>query len=395
KKDSRKSSVKYQVEFPFNWLDLSGNTYAAPNAKLIYYPQYPEVRFSGYLRGSSVSMSQWMSPEKMGRAEGRWLILGTGNRKCTYGFLAVPNSRISAELLELSMMEMTKVFFKLLTTDGASQALSSKDLLLQKLTEIWQLGWVSGQRMHPNGDIKPYVARNGGGYTLESLLGISSNGLAGPDYHGWEVKQFGTTKGLKPTTLMDHSPNGGFYKTSGIKDFIAKYGYPDKSNKPDRLNFGGIHKCGVTSSLTGLTMVMQGFDIDSQNITNAGGSIALLDNNGEVAASWGFEKLMNHWKSKHSKAVFVPSVNRKFDGQLEYAFGQNIELGTGASFTTLLSSISAQYVYYDPGLKWENVSQVNSTTKARHPLRVKHQHLPMLYDNYEILDLAKSSNSSS
>jgi hypothetical protein len=387
KSRARKSDIKYQVGFPLKWVDIHGQLFDAPHAKLIYYPQYPEVRFSGFLKGSPVSMSQWMSPEKFGRAEDRWLILATGAQNFTYGFLATPKSRITYDLSLATMIQITSVFCKIANAGATTKVQSSKDLLLNKLVIIQDMGWVAGKRMHPDLSIRPYTASNGGGYTLEALLEIPSNAIAEPDFHGWEVKQFGTTKGITPTTLMDHSPNGGYYQKNGIKAFISKYGYPDKSGKPDRLNFGGIHKFGHTTLITGLTMLMHGFDPITQDITDANGFISLVDEHGNIAASWSFSKLMDHWKRKHAKAAFIPSIKRLEQGVIQYSFGHLIELGTGASFSKLLASIHSQFVYYDPGLKWENMSTANSKAKARHPIRVKHKHLATLYDRYEIVNL--------
>ena len=47
-----------------DWLTPSGELLSAPNAKIIHYPQFPETRFSGFLLGSKVDISEWMSPDK-------------------------------------------------------------------------------------------------------------------------------------------------------------------------------------------------------------------------------------------------------------------------------------------------------------------------------------------
>ena len=41
----------FKAELLFSWLLPDGTVVAAPGAKLILYPQYPEVRFSGFLQG--------------------------------------------------------------------------------------------------------------------------------------------------------------------------------------------------------------------------------------------------------------------------------------------------------------------------------------------------------
>ncbi|MEK7781186.1 MAG: hypothetical protein AAB370_06775 [Verrucomicrobiota bacterium] len=39
--------------------------------------------------------------------------------------------------------------------------------------------------------------------------------------------------------MMTPEPDGGFYKDADEASFIRKFGYADKHDKPDRLNFGG------------------------------------------------------------------------------------------------------------------------------------------------------------
>ena len=47
--DPDNSTLKAALDF--EWLDSDGGRHPAPNAQLVLYPQYPEVRFSGFLRG--------------------------------------------------------------------------------------------------------------------------------------------------------------------------------------------------------------------------------------------------------------------------------------------------------------------------------------------------------
>jgi hypothetical protein len=41
----------FVAEIDFTWLTATGSRHPAPSAKLILYPQYPKVRFSGFLAG--------------------------------------------------------------------------------------------------------------------------------------------------------------------------------------------------------------------------------------------------------------------------------------------------------------------------------------------------------
>ena len=107
---NNKRKIKYQASVNIIWLDAEGHTYPAPNSKLIYYPQYPEVRFSGFLKGSSVNASRWMDPNQEGRAEGRWLILGVAVDETVYAYLATPESLLSKELEKTELFEANSVF---------------------------------------------------------------------------------------------------------------------------------------------------------------------------------------------------------------------------------------------------------------------------------------------
>lgn len=56
----------------FWWLNDDGESVRAPHAQLILYPQYPEVRMSGFLKGCAASPGALMSS----RTAGRILFLG-------------------------------------------------------------------------------------------------------------------------------------------------------------------------------------------------------------------------------------------------------------------------------------------------------------------------------
>ncbi len=391
KLSDKKRKIKYQATLNLSWVDADGSTFKAPHSKLIYYPQYPEVRFSGFLRGSKVNISKWMAPEKKGRSEGRWLILGVSTNGAIYAYLATPESNLSKELANTNFIEVSSIFWKL-DEKYTTQHASTRDALISKLLQIHQMGWIPSQRLNSERNIIPYKALNGGGYTLEAKLGISPNGIAEPDYLGWEVKQFGVTSfprtGSKPTTLMTPEPNGGFYKESGATEFVRTYGYPDKNGKVDRLNFGGKHIVEKRQNLTGLTLQLIGFDPDTSSITDAQGSIALMDSADNITASWSFAKLMDHWKCKHSQAVYIPCLKRKLEsGLIEYHYGNDVELGTGTNFEMILSAMQLGTVFYDPGIKLEYASSDKPKIKRRNQFRVSHKNIDSLYKKFDFVDV--------
>jgi hypothetical protein len=390
KNSDLKRRIKYQVPMDLTWIDADGEVYAAPHAKLIFYPQYPEVRFSGFLKGSKVEASDWMDPYKRGRSLDRWLVFGVSPSNTIYAYLVTPDCALSDELNESNLLDIGSVFRKVDTNNtGVTNARSA---LLAKLLEIHLMGWISGQQRKNDGSIVPSAASNAGGYTLESMLGIIPNGSAEPDYLGWEVKQFGVSgfpqKGARPTTLLTPEPDGGYYQEYGSASFVRKFGYPDKSGKPDRLNFGGRHFAGAICKTTNLTMTIDGFDLENNKITDAAGIVSLRSEGGLNAASWSFPKLMGHWKKKHSLAVYVPCILRKSSvGNREYYYGNTVELGIGTDFELFLSAMVDKSTYYDPGIKLEYASTDKAKLKPRSQFRINHKNIPKLYKNYEYVDL--------
>ena len=102
--------------------------------------------------------------------------------------------------------------------------------MLAELRRIYQLQWINSQKLNARGKKQPYAARNGGGLTLEAELGVAPNSYAGPDFMGWEIKQYGVTDFEKfrpksPVTLMTPEPTGGFYRDEGVAAFLHLYGY--------------------------------------------------------------------------------------------------------------------------------------------------------------------------
>ena len=239
--------------------------------------------------------------------------------------------------------------------------------------------------------MKPCTAPQCGGFTLEAELGIPKNCDAEPDFLGWEVKQFAVEdferiESAKPITMMTPEPDGGFYKVADVAAFIRKFGYADKNDKPDRQNFGGRHVVGVRCPPTGSTMRLAGFDAATGKITDANGTIALVSDAGEVAASWSFRKILEHWSHKHAKAVYVPS-KRQTEPHWQYAYGQKVRLAQRTDSLRLLRAFAAGAVYYDPGIKLENASTERAKSKKRSQFRVASRNITALYETVETVEV--------
>ena len=394
-KKTGRVEIKYTNNLDFTWIDAEGAAFTAPRTKLIYYPQYPEVRLSGFLQGCDVGMEGWMDPYKRGRSLHRFLIIGVNRIGRAFGYLAIPGSRISAEIISYPQQEASGTVSQLLhhfNIGGiTAPTLQSKSILLAELKRIHLMGFIRGKKLQSDLTSKPYSAANGGGFTLEAELGIVPNGSAKPDYLGWEIKQFGVPKWRntysKAITLLTPEPNLGEYKDHSLEWFLRKYGY-SSTTKPDRWDFNGTHRFQTKHSKTNLTLDIDGFDLTTRKITKADGKLSFIAPNGAEAATWSFPKLMEHWTTKHSKAVYIPSIKqRQVQGDLSYHYGNQIRICEGTSFELFLSAFADNLLYLDPAIKLENMSTTKTPKKKRNQFRVKWTHLVDLYQNVNDLTI--------
>jgi len=265
------------------------------------------------------------------------------------------------------------------------------------LRRVHDLGWIDSKQLDSDGQLKPCTAPQCGGFTLEAELGIAKNSsgevLAHGHHLGWEVEQFAVEdferiESAKPITMMTPEPEcwrtatSGFYKDADVASFIRKFGYADKNDKPDRLNFGGRHVVGQRCPPTGLTMQLVGFNAATGKITDANGKIALVSDADEVAASWSFKKILEHWAHKHAQAVYVPS-KRQTEPNWQYAYGHKVRLAQGTDSLRLLRAFASGAVYYDPGIKLENASTAQAKSKKRSQFRVASKNITALYETVE------------
>lgn len=374
-KDRFKASVR------FSWITETGKLVPAPSTQLVLYPKYPEVRLSGFLKGCPVAPSDLMAS----RLEGRLLFMSVSANGEVISYAASGQSVLASEFNRLHNLKMHGVFQVIEIVAGQI----NRERLLYEMLRIHNMGWIQSKRLDKFKEIKPCLSPNCGGYTLEAELGITPNGYSEPDFMGYEIKQFHASNfsrfGSEVITLMTPEPTSGFYVDSGVEEFIRKYGYKDKLGRPDRMNFGGIHKVGNTNPLTSLKLDLAGFDVTTNKITSVDGRISLIDKHGDEAASWSFASLLSHWNRKHNLACYVPSQSIKTP-VLHYRYGNNLIIGNGTNFIFFLNQMHTGNVYYDPGIKLENAS-TEPTTKRRSQFRIKSGNIRNLYYTTEMVDL--------
>jgi hypothetical protein len=382
--ESGKSNSIFKAKLDFGWMQESGEIAPAPGAQLILYPQYPEVRFSGFLRGCNAPPSSLMRL----RAQGRVLFLGVSVREQVLGFVIGADTPAAKEYSARFPVPTIGVFTELPLPHVMSE-LATRIALLRELRRISNAGWIDSKQLGNDGLILPCTAPQCGGFTLEAELGIPKNSKSGPDFHGWEVKQHNVSNFNRiqsgPITLMTPEPNGGYYKEEGPIAFVRKFGYPDKRGRPDRINFGGIHKAGVRHDSTHLTLRLLGYDTAKHAITDAGGAIELVADSGAVAASWNFAGLLKHWTRKHARAVYVPSQCQN-QPRRQYRYGSKVRLAMRTDFLKFLKAMADGAIYYDPGIKVEGASKV-AKVKRRSQFRVSSRDIPRLYEAVELVNL--------
>ncbi|MDP0490180.1 MAG: MvaI/BcnI family restriction endonuclease [Verrucomicrobiota bacterium JB023] len=396
--ENTKKGPSFKAKMDFGWLDFDGVVHPAPNAQLILYAQYPEVRFSGFLQGCCNGPNNLMldrkrsaqaGKEKQSQMRGRVLFLGVTDDQKVIGFVSAGGSTISKEFDGSDFFQDRLVFFHIPLPDTIDPH-QSKDQLRSRLRDIYMKKWIASKQLSGDGSVDPCNAPNCGGLTLEAELGIPKNSDATPDFLGWELKQHRVSNLNRPSsggaiTLMTPEPTGGFYRSDGVEAFVRKFGYPDQQGRQDRLNFGGVHKIGEPQVRTKLSLSLRGFDSAEKKLVDAEGAIELVAQNDEVAASWQFASVLEHWSRKHSNAAYVPSMSRKNIG-LEYRYGRFVRFAESTSSILLLTALSEGFVYYDPGIKLEN-SSTKPRVKRRSQFRIASKNIKQIYHNLEEVDL--------
>lgn len=376
--EERGRDSTYKAKLNFHWIGEDFSEHAK-GAQIIMYPQYPEVRLSGFLRGCSHAPNEHLRPTPKGSRQfnngpdGRILFFGTTSNGETLAYLACAGSALAKEFLHNSaqgMYRQDSVFFvlPLLGQD-------SRTILLGKLSEIRKSGWIPSVRLNKAGLVMPYKARNGGGYTLEAFLGIKPNGRSEPDFMGWEIKAYSGNR----VTLMTPEPDGGMYGNQGVEAFVRKYGSPSGN---DTLYFTGTHRVNNRNSKTGLTLTVRGFNPARKVIEDVGGAVELLTDTGRCAAAWSFSNLMIRWNKKHAQAAYVRYESGKAAAPA-YRYLSPVLLGEGTDFSRCLTALHTGLVILDPGSKVVNTSTPKSSVKARSQFRMSLPHLGALYQRFE------------
>ena len=373
----------------FWWLNDDGESVRAPHAQLILYPQYPEVRMSGFLKGCAASPGALMSS----RTAGRILFLGITEGGRIFGWLEDAGSAIANEAMQWietgEVHRLSPVFVEIPLQPAAS---SSRDILCYKLLEICQTGWIASFRLGAHGEYIPYGAVNGAGYTLEGMFGITPNGIPLPDFLDWELKACTTSRWPRLNesariTLMTPELTTGLY-TRDLEQFRERYAI---SKGEGVFYFTGTRRAGEHREDDRLFLEVRGI-VGGKIVDPAGAGIFLIDEqNGEIAAGWTATGLLEHWKHKHGHTAYVPCEKKNEDGNTFYRYSHVVRLGEGADFSLILQAIASGNIYHDPGVKFTRRLNGTWQTHRRNQFRTTAGKICNLYKRCEDVDLLASS----
>lgn len=357
-----KSIVEHAIDF--YWIEDGKAPASAPNAKVIDYFQYPEMRFSGFL-SSCVNPPDSLRRDKQDEYGRRVLIIGIADQKVYGTVLTDKTSNLVDEILAAPTWKLHEMF-KHLKTQSSSDKSINPDKLLEELKSIGSKSQYESQILRTAGGItEPFRGTQGAGWTLEALLGIPRNSSGLPDKYGFELKAFLSTT----ITLMTPEPNFGYRYENGLTAFLQKFGWAGTKNDGSQ-RFNGKHNTLGVYKKSGLKLEIENWDNATNSPTGTGiPNILLIDpKTNEIAAGWSFEKIAEKWGRKHAGAMYVTAHKyKKEPGPLasHYSFGPEVYSGLGTSALLLLKAIGSGIVYLDPGDRVNAAGEEKKRTQWR------------------------------
>lgn len=343
KRRSAAGRPKLEAVPDFAWLDARGTRHDAPGTRIIDYFQYPEVRLSGFLKGCAAAPDA-LRRERLGHYGQRILVMGTAADGKVLGLvLTERDDAVVNGFPELPPAGAGGVL-RVLAVDG-TPGTDPAELLKAEITAIIRAGW-HRSRINRGGVVMPFTGSQGGGYTLEALLGVAANGNKEPDRHGFEIKSFSGSR----ISLMTPTPDRGYQGDHTFRAFMERYGYPAEKNDGST-RFTGLHRVGVVNPRTGLAMRVAGYDREHDTFGEVDRIAVELfhPGTGEIAAGWSLGKLANCWNAKHANALYIAVTKRQgTDGQTEYRYSESWVQGKGTDVWRLLRAIDRGLVFYDP-----------------------------------------------
>jgi hypothetical protein len=386
KRNSVPGAGKQELKLHFSWLSPDGGEFLAPSAKIIYYLQYPELRFSGFLKGclNSPRALRRDFQEEYGR---RAVVIGVRGDQ-TVGIVITDDDgpRLIDELSSLPRFGFGGTLKNLMLE--RSRILDPNPVVeeLRKVSGIWH-----DACFLPPGESEPLPrrARQGAGWTLEALLGIPMNSSSGPDHSGFELKSF---QASGKVSVITSEPDFGWRREHGLKEYLEGFGRPSRFDER-KLVFNGEHIAWKVNLQTGSKLVIEHWD-SIRNAPDGTGipSVLLVHEASEtVLAGWDFTTLASRWSKKHMGCIYLEYERAPDHGLAErYRFGPTAYIGQCTSINRLLKALASGVVYLDPGDSLSASGELHSRMQWRsRGVRGRSllEGLATLYDNFTTVEL--------
>ena len=368
----------------FVWIRTDNQEVKAKNPKLIIYPQYPEARLSGFKTvRNTTPRSITVEYTKKHPDSRRCLVLGRrGNGSVVAVMIAEPGDAFVESFKDLECAPGSRVWKYLLVSSDSTSRLHQ---LLQGIVGKEY----PGCRYDAQGNKIPFNGTQVCGYTLEYALGLLPNSSMHGDFEGIELK----AHTQKKVTLMTPEPDRGLY-AEDFAQFMMKYGYQDKNGN---YRLTGIHRVGTKSDKSGLTLNIQNYDPSKSVASQANNNIlvALVDDNGEIAAGWSLERLLNCWGAKHNEVVYVSAQKHDCNDPEKVAKGYKYSVEFDdkviwckhTSPDHLLRALANGTIFLDPAPKLDPDNPKNSKRRAQWRVNNIDEAVHVLYNEVEIICL--------
>jgi len=392
----------------FSWLKLDGSLCKAKRVKVIIYPQYPEVRLSGFLTvENTMPISLSVNFTKKNPEAKRLLVLGA---KPGGGCIGIVYTNLSSVLIEE---------IKALPGNDRAKACKLIDFPEPGISQLFELlkpvvgVQLAGCRLNKIGSKLPFTGTQVCGYTLEHSLGISSNSDKGGDIFGIELK----THTSKKLTLFTPEPDFGFY-AENFSGFMKRFGYLDAQGD---MRFTGLHRANVPCAKTGLVLKVTEFRVDGEgqwilddrgerarfpydentplSAKTDGLQVVLLAPDGFVAAGWSFARLMNNWGAKHNEVVYIPAEKalngNAAESELGFiigvTFSPTVMLCQNTSAERLYKAVNDGVIFLDPAPKLHSTDASKHKRRAQWRVNDISKAARTLYENVEHVTLVKET----
>ena len=363
KPKSNTKSLIIETSLEFSWIGEGFTPSLAPYAKIIDYFQYPEIRLSGFLR-SCTNPPDALRRERQSLYGRRCLVLGVSGDQIFATVITDKNPAITDKLLSLPKWKPYELFH-VLNLSSSTAPLIDPARLLSEIQAIAGRKHEGCSLKTLGGNPEPYFAVNGGGYTLEALLGIPRNSAAAPDKYGFEIKSFSTNR----ITLMTPEPDFGYRHDQGLTAFLHKFGWKGTKNDGSH-RFNGKHNTIRRYPISNLELRILNWDsVTNSPDGNGSPDVVLVDaDTNEVAAGWTFTKLSTSWGRKHAGGIYVETTRSQPLNAArppQYTFGPTVHCGLGTSPLYLMKAISQGNVYLDPGDRVNSAGEEKKRTQWR------------------------------